>query len=800
MKRIYSFLVFILAFSSAYSQRVSKNFNADWKFFMGDDSTLRYSIKDSSKLKKVNLPHDWSILGDFSEKHPTTSQQGALPAGLGWYTKTFKVSEADKNKNIYIEFDGIYRNATVYLNGEKVGFWPYGYTSYRYDLTDKIALGKENYLAVRVDNSDQPSSRWYTGSGIYRNVRLLITNKIAIAHWGTFITTPKVSKQSAIANLEVTIKNSNSKKQTVKIISDVLDANGKVLSSSSSNMYLSDTLKSINQSFLIKNPKLWSPEQPYLYSVKTKVLLGKTVIDTYSTPLGIRTVKFDAEKGFFLNGDAYKILGVCMHHDLGAIGAVVNQSAIKRQLTLLKEMGTNAIRVSHNPPSPEFLSLCDEMGFLVMDESFDMWRKKKNKFDYHLEFDEWNERDLKAMVLRDRNHPSVFMWSVGNEIREQFDSTGTTIIKDLGSIVKKYDPSREVTTAMTEMEPSKNHIAKANAIDVLGFNYKHKLYPTLPDSFKNKSFLATETASALATRGVYVQPHDTLQLWPQSYKTKYMENLNGDWTVTAYDNVAAYWGASHEESWLAVKNKPYMAGLFVWSGFDYLGEPHPFNYPARSSYYGIIDLAGLPKDVYYMYQSEWTNKPVLHILPHWNWKEGQKIDVWAYYNQADEVELFVNGVSQGAKKKSENEAHVNWSVIYKAGSIKAVSKKNGKVVLTKEIQTAKAPQNIVLDNNAISLSINDGDIAFITVNLTDESGVLVPDATNNISFELQGDAEIVGVDNGYQANLQSFQSHHINLFSGKAVVMVKANKAGNVVLTAKTPGLNQASIKLNFTK
>ena len=614
------------------------------------------------------------------------------------------------------------------------------------------------------------------------------------------MSTPKVDEKLATVNLEVSIQNSQSTSQNVKVISTILDAKGITISKASSNLNLKDSLNSVNQNFVVKNPKLWSPENPYQYQVKTQILVGKNQVDEYITPLGIRTFYFDTAKGFFFNGKAMKILGVCMHHDLGAIGAVVNESAIRRQLKLLKDMGANAIRMSHNPPSPEFLNLCDEMGFLVMDESFDMWRKRKNKFDYHLEFDEWHERDTRDMVLRDRNHPSVFMWSVGNEIREQFDQSGTKIIKELVDIVKKYDPTREVTTAMTELEPKKNFIAKANAINVLGFNYKHKLYATLRDSFPSKTFLATETASALATRGVYVQPQDTVQLWPANSRNKYMENLNGDWTVSAYDNVAAYWGTSHEESWLAVKNKPYMAGLFVWSGFDYLGEPHPFNYPARSSYYGIIDLAGIPKDVYYMYQSEWTNKPVLHLLPHWNWKEGQKVEVWAYYNQADEVELYVNGISQGIRRKTENEAHVSWSVIYKAGSIKAVSRTNGKVVLTEEIKTAKAAVQITLKAEKETIKADGKEISFITVSVADENGILVPDAMNNITFELVGDAEIAAVDNGFQANLQSFQANHINLFNGKAVIMIKGDEAGEVILKASSPGLNPTTLKLNLTK
>ena len=799
MKKISFLIIILLAFFNVFAQsRKTLDFNADWKFYLGDDSTLKYSIKDSTKLVKVQLPHDWSIKGNFSEKHPTTSQQGALPAGLGWYAKSFNVPKADKGKKIYIEFDGIYRNATVYLNGKKIGFRPYGYSSYRYDLGENITFDQTNYIALKVDNSEQPNSRWYTGSGIYRNVRLVTTNSIAVANWGTFVSTPKVDTKSASVNLQLSIRNDGAYSKA-KVISEIVDAAGKVIANATSYTSLDDSIKTFNQTFLVNNPHLWSVNNPYLYQVKTSVFVNKKLEDQYTTPLGIRTFHFDSKNGFVFNGKPMKILGVCLHHDLGALGAAVNVRAIERQLQLLKDMGCNAIRVSHNPPSPELLDLCDKMGFLVIDEAFDRWRKKKNAFDYHVEFNEWHVRDLKDMVLRDRNHPSIFMWSVGNEIGEQFDSSGTRIVKELVSIVKKYDSTREVTAALTEMEPDKNYITKANAMNVLGFNYKHAQYPLLPIRFPGKSFLATETASALETRGVYVQPENTLQLWPSNSKLKYMENLNGDWTVTAYDNVAAYWGTSHEESWLAVKDKPYMAGLFVWSGFDYLGEPHPFNYPARSSYYGIIDLAGFPKDVYYMYQSQWTNKPVLHVLPHWNWKDGEKVNVWAYYNEADEVELFVNGISQGTKLKTLMEAHVSWPVVFKAGNIKVISRKDGKIVLTKEVFTAKAASQIQLIADRTTISSDGNDLSFITVNVLDSEGNIVPDAMNNINFTINGDAEIAGVDNGYQANLQSFQANHINAFNGKALLIIKGlKKSGMVTVKASSPGLNDAFIKLNL--
>jgi beta-galactosidase len=801
-KKISLFVFAILLSSFVFSQgRKVEDFNANWRFFLGDQPDFQYGINDSSKLKKVNLPHDWSILGNFSEKYTTTNEQGALPAGIAWYVKSFYVSKTDKEKRIYIEFDGIYRNATVYLNGKKIGFRPYGYSSYRYELTNEILFDKENHIAVKVDNAAHPSSRWYTGSGIYRNVRLITTNTIAVAHWGTFVNTPKVNKKQATVNLEVSIRNSGGISKKAKIISQIIDSSGKNIAKAVSFLQLDDSLKATQQSFAVNNPHLWDISDPYQYQVKTSVFVDDKLVDIYFTSLGIRTFYFDLKAGFVFNGKPLKILGVCLHHDLGALGAAVNVRATERQLQLLKNMGCNAIRVSHNPPSPELLNLCDKMGFLVIDEAFDRWRKKKNTFDYHVEFTEWHERDLKDMVLRDRNHPSIFMWSVGNEIGEQFDSSGTRIVKELVNIVKKYDSTREVTAALTEMEPDKNFVSKADVIDVLGFNYKHAQYPLLPSRFPGKIFLATETASALASRGVYVQPADTLQLWPANSKSRYMENLNGNWTVSAYDNVAAYWGASHEQSWLAVKQNPNITGLFVWAGIDYLGEPHPFNYPARSSYYGIIDLAGFPKDVYYLYQSEWTKTPVLHVLPHWNFKEGEKVDVWAYYNQADEVELFINGKSQGIKHKTHTQLHVSWPVVFEGGSIKVVSRKDGKVVLIKEVKTAKAASQIQLLADRTHISADGKDLSFITINILDEDGNMVPDAMNNIGISIDGDAEIAGIDNGYQANLQSFQANRINAFNGKALVIIKGkNKSGIAEIKATSPGLNSAVIKLNLSK
>lgn len=494
-----------------------------------------------------------------------------------------------------------------------------------------------------------------------------------------------------------------------------------------------------------------------------------------------------------------------MHHDLGALGAAFNKSAAKRQLQILKEMGCNAIRFSHNPPASAMLDLCDEMGFLVIDEAYDIWKKKKNKYDYHQYFEEWGIKDAQAMVRRDRNHPSVILWSIGNEQREQFDSTGTTIVKKLVAAIKEVDDTRPVTTALTETFPEKNFITKAGVLDVLGFNYKLFDYEALPQRFPNQKFIATETASALETRGVYNLRSDSTRIWPPDYKAQdTFSNINGnkDYTACAYDNTHAYWGATHEKSWLAVKRNKHMSGLFVWSGFDYLGEPLPYaKFPARSSYYGIVDLAGFPKDVYYMYQSEWTNKNVLHLFPHWNWNKGDTVDVWAYYNNADEVELFVNGKSVGKRSKTDSTLHVMWRVPFEAGVLKVISIKGGKTVLVKEIKTAGAANKIELiaDSKIIKSSANQ--LAFITARITDKEGNLVTGADKEITFTITAGGKIAGTDNGYQADTVSLQSNKRNTWKGLALAIVKATaKKGNITVTATAAGLPSAKITLAVTE
>lgn len=800
MNKIIFFLVFIAwAVALSAQPRQVINFNKGWKFYLGDDSLAKKPIYDDSKWRSLDVPHDWSIEGDFSEKHPTTFNQGALPAGIGWYRKTFTLPASAKSKIVSINFDGVYRNSEVWINGHYLGKRPNGYVSFQYELTPYLKFGNgKNILVVKVDNSLQPNSRWYTGSGIYRKVWLEMKNAVAFDPWELIVTTPDVKKEEALINIQYSIANTSGGPQWVKVNNRIYDATGKLIYAdvpTGSIRIPSPSAKGVT-SMTIPKPRLWSTANPHLYKLVTEIIRNGKSIDKVETRFGIRTFWFDPQNGFYLNGKPLKILGVCNHHDLGALGAAFNTRAAERQLEILKAVGCNAIRTAHNPPAPELLDLCDKMGFLVMDEAFDMWKKRKNKFDYNIDFDEWHKRDLEDMIKRDRNHPSIIAWSIGNEIREQFDSTGTIIAKELAAIVKRLDPTRPVTSALTENFPEKNFIYQSSALDVLGFNYKLADYTELPKRFPGQSFIATETASALETRGHYEFPSDSNRIWPPDAKSK--NHGNPDHTVSAYDNTFAYWGATHEKSWLAVKDKTYIAGCFVWSGFDFLGEPVPYGWPSRSSYYGIVDLAGFPKDVYYLYQSEWTDKPVLHIFPHWNWKPGDSVDVWAYYNQADDVELFLNGQSLGKKNKSSDTLHVLWRVAFQPGVLQAVSRKGGKTVLTKQIKTAGKPARIELIADRTQLSANQNDLSFVTVRIADANGNLVPDAANIVNFSIKGPAILAGTDNGNPVSMEPFKSNSRKAFNGFCLAMVQTNgKKGSIVLEATSPGVKAAAVRLS---
>jgi beta-galactosidase len=778
----------------------TRSFNTGWKFFLGDDASASATGFNYDAWRKLDLPHDWSIELSFDKESPTGTGGGALRGGIGWYRNTFAMPASANGKFVAISFDGVYRNSEVWINGHYLGKRPYGYSSFQYDLSPYLNYGnKKNVIAVRVDNSQQPNSRWYSGSGIYRNVWLTVTDKLHIAYNGTYITTPEVSNKSAKIDLQVTIGIPTDKKQSFSVVTTIFTKDGHaVVKKRSSVPSMQNTPVTMSQNFTVTNPVLWTVDKPYLYKAVTQLFSDGKVVDEYTTTFGIRTFIFDIDKGFLLNRKHIKILGVCDHHDLGCLGAAVNKTALKRQLQILKNMGCNGIRTSHNPPAPELLDLCDEMGFIVMDEAFDMWKKEKTKYDYHLDWDEWHKKDLEDMIIRDRNHPSVFIWSIGNEVSEQWnkkDSSGTVIAKELADIIHSLDTTRPITSACNSPYPD-NPVIKSGALDLIGYNYAHKDFSKFHERFPGKKFIATETVSALQTRGHYDMPSDSIRRWPGSWD-KPLINGNPDTTCSAYDNCSAPWGSTHEETWKILKKYDFLPGMYIWTGFDYIGEPTPYPWPARSSYFGIIDLAGFPKDVYYMYQSEWANKTVLHIFPHWNWKQNDTVDVWAYYNNADEVELFLNGKSLGAKRKTDDDLHVWWRVKYEPGTIKAISRRNGKIVLTKEIKTAGNPAKIVLTADRRNINADSNDLAFITATITDKNGIEVPDANNLIHFKIDGEGLIAGTVNGSETDLTSFKSSQRKAFNGLCLAVVQSKqKQGTIHITATSDNLLPAIITI----
>ena len=835
-------------FAHPLSAREHQSFDRGWLFTLSDSTEMYQPSYSDGHWRRLNLPHDWAIEGDFSPSNPSGASGGALPGGIGWYRKHFSLSPDEKYDRFTITFDGVYMNSTVYINGHKLGTRPYGYSTFEYDLTPYIYKKGDNVIAVKVDNSDQPNSRWYSGCGIYRHVWLTKTLKKAyIPQWGQYVaTTPQ-------GDVKVKVDfHANGSRMKLSIRNTIYDAAGKVVARSQGNQ---------SQQLKVRKPHLWSIGKGYLYTVKSELVVNGKVVDTATTQTAFRDVRFDARKGFFLNGENMKINGVCEHHDFGCLGAALNEDALHRKLTILRDMGVNAIRSSHNPPAPELLNMCDSMGILVMDESFDMWRRKKSNGDYARFFDEWHQRDLSDLVKRDRNHPCIIMWSIGNEVLEQWSdaaadtlsleqanlilnaghdastlahgdelSVNSLLTRHLADIVKKYDPwgARPVTAGCNEPDP-KNHLFKSGAIDVIGFNYHHQWVKDVPKNFPNKPFIFSESVSALQTRGYYRMPSDSIYTAPVEWWLPYTDP---SFKCSAYDNMHASWSSTHEETWDVVKHNDFVGGQFIWTGFDYIGEPTPYAYPARSSYFGIIDLAGLPKDSYYMYQSEWTKKPVLHLFPHWNWLPGQQIDMWCYYNQADEVELFINGKSQGIRKKKvhgegngaafdrSTEYHVMWRVTFEPGEVKVVARKQGREISSQTIKTAGPPHHLVLKKtyqNTLASAVQTpsgvpadlqsavkkgstsvpGDLqspssptTFVEVNVVDKDGNLCPNAENEIYFT--STAEILGTDNGNQTSLERFTDPKRKAFFGKCIIVLR----GHGTLRAESIDLQQATIKL----
>lgn len=819
------------AFSATDSRSVS--FNDGWRFRLADDKAMASPGYDDSSWRQLNLPHDWAIEGDFSENNPSGTGGGALPGGVAWYRKSFTIPAADRDKMIYIDFDGVYMNSTVYINGHELGTRPYGYASFSYDITPWLKKDGENVIAVRVDNAEQPNSRWYSGCGIYRNVWLRAVNPVHIPLWGVFVEPTSVSREKAAIDIETIVDNRSGKKENLRLATSIVNATGHTVATVTTPFSLKKgESTTVKQNLDVTSPHLWDIDDTYLYTVKTTVLPAKSdiAIDSLLTTTGLRYFDFDADKGFSLNGKPMKIKGVCMHHDLGALGAAVNTRAIERQLEILKEMGVNAYRASHNPPAPEVLELCDRMGFIVMDETFDMWRKKKTAHDYSRYFPEWYERDLTDLVRRDRNHPSVMMWSIGNEVLEQWSdakadslsleqanlilnfghsadmlaaesdsmSVNSLLTRRLSGMVHDLDPMRPVTAGCNEPDPG-NHLFRSGAIDIIGFNYHDDWFKDVPRNFPGKPFLITESVSALMTRGYYRMPSDSLYIWPERWDKPFFDP---SFSCSSYDNCHAPWGNTHEGTLRHMDTNDFISGQFIWTGFDYLGEPTPYGWPARSSYFGIVDLAGIPKDIYYMYQSQWRpDKTVLHLFPHWNWEPGQEIDLWAYYNNADEVELFVNGESKGVRSLEPGKYHVSWRVNFEPGTVRAVSRKDGKTMAVREIHTAGEPYSVRLTPDRPAIDADGRDLSYLLVEILDKDGNLCPNADNEVTFTVNGAGFNAGVDNGSPVSLERFKADHRKAFYGKAMLIIQNNgEEGPVTVTATSPGLKPFTTTINAIK
>jgi len=783
--------------SNKVRERIS--FDLNWKFQkvnIPGSEAVDFNDKD---WRSLDVPHDWSIEGKFEKNNPSGAAGGYLPGGVGWYRKTFTLPQNYDDKKVIIEFDGIYMNSDVWINGNHLGKSIYGYLSFHYELSPFLNYGdKQNVIAVKVDNSEQPNSRWYSGSGIFRHVWLTATDKIHVAHWGTFVTTPEVSNESAKVHIKTKVKNESDVSKHILLRSEIIDRNDKIVTYVKSEYDLSSgETYEFDQETEVDNPYLWSIEQPNLYRVNSIVKSNNIILDDYQTNFGIRSFRFDPNSGFFLNNKNIKLKGVCNHHDLGCLGAALNNRALERRLEILKEMGCNAIRTSHNFPSPDLLDLCDQMGFLVLDEAFDMWYVGHTGYNYDYYFDRYAVRDLKRMIHRDRNHPSVIMWSVGNEISAKtiYDD-GSETLKQLVNAVHEEDTTRPVTNAVVQIKAA-NETDFASILDVVGYNYfgggrkfNANKYDEDHKSFPNRKIFGSENASTLSSRGVYHFPADSL-----IYKTKDMQ-------CSSFDNCYPPWGGSAEENWKAVKDRNFVAGLFIWTGFDYIGEPTPYEWPARSSYFGVVDLCGFPKDGFYFYKSQWTDKPMLHILPHWNWegKEGEIIDVFGYTN-CDEVELFLNDESLGIQNlQTTASLKCKWKVPYVPGTIRAVGKVNGKIVCETERKTAGHAAKINLIADREKLKADGRDLCFIKVLIEDKDGTLVPNADNLIKYKINGPAKIVGVDNGNPLCHESFKADQHTVFNGLGLAIIQSTTTpGQISVTAESEGLisNKITILVN---
>jgi len=808
----------ILPTGNDFIQDPEKRFARPAREWDGKVAYVRADFDDGS-WQAVTLPHDWAIEGPFITSGPGGGM-GRLPSpGVGWYRRKLDIPRSDGGKSIFLDVDGAMSYATVWLNGRIVGGWPFGYASWRVDLTPYVAWGGVNQLAIRLDNPPH-SSRWYPGAGLYRNVWLTKTRFLHVAHWGTTLVSRDVSASSATLDLEVRVANESREPLTAHVTTEVyaLDEAGRRTGGVVARFAPAEAAvagrasATVKGSVTVDHPRLWGPppqQSPHRYVAITSVWSKGWLTDRYQTPFGIREVSFDPDRGVLVNGEPILIKGVNNHHDLGALGAAFNTRAAERQLERLREMGCNAIRTSHNPPAPELLELTDRMGFLVMDEAFDVWFRKKTPLDFHLIFPDWHEQDLRAMVRRDRNHPSVILWSIGNEVGEQYTGEeGAAVARELREIVHQEDPTRPTTTGMNYAQPE---MPLPAVVDVIGLNYQGEgirdtpefegtdrirrtpQYPAFHRAFPDKAILSCETASALSSRGVYLFPVSTEISGPVR------DGRGGDSTirqVSAYELHAADFGSSADKVFAALERNPYVAGEFVWTGWDYLGEPTPY-YESRSSYSGIIDLAGFEKDRFYLYQSHWRpDHPMAHILPHWTWpeREGQVTPVHVF-TSGDEAELFLNGRSLGRKAKGPDDSRLRWDdVVYEPGKLEVVAYKNGTKWATDVVTTAGAPARLEVTADRSEIGKDGRDLSFVTVRVVDADGILVPRADNRIRFQVEGPGEIVATDNGDPTSFEPFPAPERRAFGGLclAIVRARAGHSGPIRLTASSEGLVSA--------
>jgi len=796
-------LLFILATSFKAYPGDTINFNENWKFHLGDTEGADQLKYNDNSWSLLDVPHDWSVEGSFDQNEPAGGNGGYLPTGIGWYRKHFKLPAGSKNKLVWIEFDGVYMNSEVWINGHFLGKRPYGYISFKYDLTPYLKSG-DNIISVKVDNSLQPNSRWYSGSGIYRNVRLVIQNPIHISHWGVYATTPEVSAESAIVNVKVQIENEDKKIQKLILQTILVDPSGSEVESLESEFEIEPgELITLEENIDVKSPNLWSLENPNLYTLKTIINDGNKNLDNLSTIIGIRNIEYDAMKGFFLNGERVKMNGVNLHHGGGCVGAAVPIGVWERRLLVLKEMGCNAIRTAHNPVAPEFLDLCDRLGFLVMNEVFDEWKLGKREFAYNKYFDEWWERDLIDFIHRDRNHPSVVMWSVGNEIPEQKAEGGHLVLAKLMDITHREDPTRPATLGCDNIvaDGGATTLEFMEGLDIVGYNYidrwheRRELFNII-DKIEHPEWkmIGTESVSIYGQRGSYSLGNDPEKVNP-NYNTRMIRA---------------------EQLWKYISTRDFMIGDFMWTGIDYLGESR---WPGKQASSGAIDICGFPKDAFYFYQSQWTEEPMIHLFPHWNWegREGQVIPVLAYSN-CDEIELFLNGKSYGIKKlefprpgnsgswrtydkppvnAATADLHLSWDIPYESGTLKAVGKKDGEVVVTKEIKTVGQPVAIKLSIDELNRDLKNTDVVHFKVEAIDKEGLTIPTADNLINFSINGPGKIIGVDNGNPTDHNSYQDNRRNLFNGLGLVIIKpTGKSGTIQLNAESENLKSSAIEI----